>query len=168
MQMSFPKAFSLVAVALIVGCSQQSTTQATTEPKASSQSVAEESSATHSHGSGPHGGTIADWGGGTFHVEFTVDHDQKVATVYILGSDAKTPAPIKSDKLLLSINEPQFQVELLAKPLEGESEGSASRFASLHDNLGKVQEFTGTISGEVEGKPYAGDFKEEPEGHTHN
>ena len=28
----------------------------------------------HSHGAGPHDGTLADWGGGKYHVEFTVDH----------------------------------------------------------------------------------------------
>ena len=29
----------------------------------------------HAHGAGPHNGTLADWGGGKFQVEFTVDHD---------------------------------------------------------------------------------------------
>ena len=95
--------------------------------------------------------------------EFTVDHGKKEATVYILGGDAKSPAPIKAEKLLLSINDPQFQVDLAAQPLKGEAAGSSSRFVGTHDNLGKVQEFAGTISGEADGKPYAGDFKEEPE-----
>jgi hypothetical protein len=116
------------------------------------------------HGEGPHGGVVTDWGGGAYHVEFTVDHDKKEATVYILGSDEKTPAPIKADKLLLSINEPEFQAELKAQPLEGEAEGMSSRFVGTNDNLGIVREFAGTISGEVDGTPYAGDFKEEPHG----
>ena len=64
---------------------------------------------------------------------------------------------------MLSINDPQFQLELLPKPLEGEDEGLSSCFSGTHENLGKVQEFAGTISGEVDGKPYAGDFKEEPQ-----
>ena len=55
------------------------------------------------HGAGPHGGTLTDWGGGTYHVEFTVDHDKKEATVDIVGSDEKTPAPIKADKVLKMI-----------------------------------------------------------------
>ena len=46
------------------------------------------------HGAGPHDGTVADWGGGKFHVEFTVDHGKKEGTVYILGADEKTPTPI--------------------------------------------------------------------------
>jgi hypothetical protein len=117
--------------------------------------------AEHGHGAGPHGGAVADWGGGAYHVEFTVDHDNKQATVYILGSDEKTPAPVKAEKLLLSINDPAFQVDLLPKPQEGEVAGASSRFVGNHENLGTVQEFAGTISGEVDGTPYAGDFSEE-------
>lgn len=118
------------------------------------------------HGAGPHEGTLADWGGGKYHVEFTVDHDKQEATVYVLGGDEKTPAAIaaKDGKLLLTIIEPSFQVELMASPLEGEAENTASRYVGLHENLGIVREFAGSISGEVDATPYAGDFKEEPHG----
>jgi hypothetical protein len=121
----------------------------------------------HGHGAGPHEGTLADWGGGKFHVEFTVDHDKQEATIYVLGSNEKTPAPIKATdgKLLLTITEPKFQVELVAQPLDGEADGTASRYVGKNEKLGVVQEFTGTVSGEVDGTPYAGDFKEEPHGH---
>src|SRR5688572_10143756 len=117
-------------------------------------------SGAHAHGSGPHGGTVTDWGGGAYHLEFTVDHDKKQATVYVLGGDAKTPAPIKADKIHLVINDPATEIDLAAQPLEGEAEGTSSRFVGMHDNIGVVQEFAGTLSGEVEGKPYTGDFKE--------
>jgi Txe/YoeB family toxin of Txe-Axe toxin-antitoxin module len=110
----------------------------------------------------PNGGAIADWGGGKYHVEFTVDHDKKQATVYILDNDAKSPAPVKASELVLSVNDPVFEVELKPEPLEGETGGVSSRFVGQHDNLGTVREFAGTISGEVDGTPYAGDFKEEP------
>jgi len=116
----------------------------------------------HAHGSGPHGGTITDWGGGAYHVEFTVDHDKKEATVYILGGDEKTPAPIKAQTIHVTINDPMTELDLTAKPLEGEAEGTSSRFVGTHDTIGIVQEFAGTISGEIEGTPYTGDFKEEP------
>lgn len=122
------------------------------------------------HGAGPHDGTLSDWGGGKYHVEFTVDHGKKEATVYILGGDEKTPAPIKAKdgELLLTINEPSFQVTLKAAPQKDDPEGAASAFTGTDDKLGVVQEFAGTISGEVEGTPYAGDFKEEPHGeHDH-
>ena len=67
-----------------------------------------------------------------------------------------------STRVTVNINDPKFQVELAAAPLEGEAEGTASRFVGKHENLGKVQEFAGSISGEVDGTPYVGDFKEEP------
>jgi len=121
----------------------------------------------HTHGEGPHGGTLADWGGGAYHVEFTVDHDKKEATVYILGSDEKSPAPIKAQTIHLTINDPMTELDLAAQPLEGEAEGAASRFVGAHDTIGIVKEFAGTISGEVEGTPYTGDFKEEPHGAEH-
>jgi hypothetical protein len=123
--------------------------------------------AAHAHGEGPHGGTITDWGGGAYHVEFTVDHDKKEATVYILGGDEKTPAPIKAETIQLTIDDPMTELELKAQPLEGEPEGSSSRFVGTHDTIGIVKEFSGTISGQVEGTPYTGDFKEEPHGADH-
>jgi hypothetical protein len=123
----------------------------------------------HDHGAGPHDGTLADWGGGTYHVEFAVDHDKREAVVYVLGIDEKTPAPVKAadGKLLLTIREPAFQVELAARPLAGETGGKASCYGGTHDSLGIVREFAGTISGEVDGTPYAGDFAEQPHGDHH-
>ena len=48
--------------------------------------------------------------------------------------------------------------------MDGEREGTSSRFVGRHENLGIVQEYTGIISAEVDGTPYAGNFKEEPHG----
>lgn len=114
------------------------------------------------HGAGPHEGVVTDWGGGKYHVEFTVDHGKKEATVYILGGDEKTAAPVKATNVMLSINDPKFEIELMPQPQAGEADSASSRFVGTHDNLGIVKEFAGTISGEIEGTPYAGDFKEEP------
>ena len=121
----------------------------------------------HAHGAGPHGGTLTDWGGGKYHVEFTVDHDAKEAVVYVLGVDEKTPVPVRlaEGKLLLTIREPSFQVGLVARPLAGETADAASRYAGTHDSLAVVREFAGTISGEVEGTPFAGDFEEHAHEH---
>ena len=121
----------------------------------------------HSHGAGPHKGVIADMAGGKYHIEFTVDHPKKEAVVYILGGDGKTPAPIKTDKLTLTIIDPKFDVELTPLPQDGEVDGMSSRFAGTHDNLGKVQEFAGSVTTEVDGTPYSADFKEEA-GHDHD
>ena len=157
----------LLALTFAIGCdsAKPPTPKTTTTPAASTTPAKDDHGHAHAgHGAGPHEGTLADWGGGKFHVEFTVDHDKQEATVYILGSDEKSASPIKTDKILLIINDPKFEVELAAAPLEGEAKGTASRFVGKHESLGKVQEFAGTISGEIEGTPYAGDFKEEPHG----
>lgn len=114
----------------------------------------------HSHGAGPHDGTLADWGGGDYHVEFTVDHDKQEATVYVLGDDAKSPSPIQSEEIQLSIVDPAIDVALTASPQEGDPEGAASRFVGNHEDLGIVQEYEGTISGVIDGTPYSGNFKE--------
>lgn len=152
-----------LAMSAMVGCSEQPKPGPT--PAAPTTAASTEEG--HSHGEGPNGGAVADWGGGKYHAEFTVNHDTQESTVYILDDSAKNPAPIKTENLLLSITEPAFQVELLPQPLDGEAEGTSSRFVGKHEKLGIVQEFAGTISGEADGTPYAGDFKEEAHGHAH-
>lgn len=123
----------------------------------------------HEHEPGPHGGTLVDWGGGKYHVEFTVDRKKKEAVVYVLGMDEKTATPIVATdgKVLLTIKTPAFQLELKAQPLDGETDGKSSRYVGEHENLGGEQKFAGTISGEIAGTPYAGDFDEKPHGHDH-
>jgi hypothetical protein len=121
----------------------------------------------HEHGVGPHGGTILELGGGKYHGEFTVDHKKQEAAVYILRGDAKTLLPIKADKVLLSIKDPSFQVELKARPEKGDAAGQSSCFAGTHEKFGKEQEFAGTVSCEIDGKPFTGDFAEKDEGHPH-
>ena len=153
----------LLTVILALGCGDQSAPAPNSTPApAASTTPAKDAPKHAAHGTGPHEGAVADWGGSKFHVEFTVDHDKQEATVFILGDDEKTATPIKAATILLNINDPKFQVELAAAPLEGEAEGTTSRFIGKHESLGKVQEFAGTISGEIEGTPYAGDFKEDP------
>lgn len=154
------------ALVFVIGCGGESAQQRAeqTEPSAEhGHSHAEDSG--HGHGAGPHDGTLADWGGGKYHVEFTVDHNKQQATVYILGGDEKTPAPIRTDEIQLSINDPVMQVTLKAVPQDGDPEGSSSRFVGNHESLGVVQEYAGTITGVVDGTPYSGDFTEEPHGH---
>lgn len=169
----------LIAVAILasaiysVGCSQ-APAPPQAPPKAAAAKASDHGHSHdddhHSHGAGPHDGTLADWGGGKYHVEFTVDHDKKEAVIYVLGSDEKTAAPVKTadGKLLLTIREPAFQVELVARPLAGEGDGKSSCYGGTHESLGIVREFTGTISGEVDGTPFAGEFAEQPHGdHDH-
>lgn len=151
---------SVLTLAVAAGCSEKPAEKAgSAAGKAGGQSHA-------GHGTGPHDGTVADWGGGKYHVEFTVDHGKKETVVYVLGGDEKSPAAIQPSggKLLLSITKPAFQVDLQPQPQPGEPAGKSSRFVGKHDNLGIVQEFAGSISAEVDGTPYVGEFKEEPHG----
>lgn len=147
---------ALSTLAFVVGCGGAK------DPSKSEKNEDAEKSQAHTHGAGPHDGTLADWGGGKYHVEFTVDHDKQEATVYILRGDEKTPAPIAAEEIQLSIKDPAMQVTLKAAPQEGDPDGSASRYLGNHATLGVVQEYAGTISGVVDGTPYVGDFKEEP------
>ena len=168
-RISFGSMAAITALTFVAGCAEAEKPSANTAPPVTQQSAATSDAPKHAaHGAGPHGGAIADWGGGKYHVEFTVDHNTQESTVYVLGSDEKTAAPIKADKVLLSIVDPKFDVELAPAPLEGETGGVASRFVGTHESLGKVQEFDGTISGEVDGTPYTGDFTEGAEGHGHS
>ncbi len=162
----------LAAISLAAGCQEQSVTETAAPTPAATASTEHghehaEGEGEHGdgHGAGPHEGTLADWGGGKYHVEFTVDHDKQEATVYVLGSDEKSPAPIKTDKVMLSIGDPELMAELLPVPMEGESDGLSSRFVGKHEKLGIVQEYAGTMSAEIEGTPYTGDFKEEAHDH---
>ncbi len=154
---------ALFALAAATGCGPKE--PATPGPGSNDPPAAGDSGHGHSHGAGPHDGTLADWGGGKYHVEFTVDHDKQEATVYILGGDEKSPAAIAAEEIELSIVDPAMQVTLKAAPVEGDPEGSASRFIGNHEKLGVVQEYAGTISGVVEDTPYSGDFKEEAHAH---
>lgn len=119
----------------------------------------------HAHGAGPHDGTIADWGGGKYHVEFTVDHEEQKATVYLLGGDETTATPIEADSIELAIKAPEMQVTLNAAPLESDPPGTSSRFEGTHEQLSVVQEYSGTMTGVIDGVPYSGDFDESAHGH---
>jgi len=177
-QLTFLSVTVLLSVSFMIGCGdtaeQPATQQSGTESEPdhghphdgeSAHGHSHEGDGSHSHGAGPHDGTLADWGGGKYHVEFTVDHDKKEATVYVLGSDEKSAVPITAESVLLTIKEPQLQAELLPVPLDGESDGKSSRFVGTHDGLATVMEYEGTMSAEVDGTPYAGNFKEEVHDH---
>jgi hypothetical protein len=163
---------ALVAMTFIAGCQEPMAPESAASSNAASATAEHghehadgEGEHAHSHGAGPHDGTLADWGGGKYHVEFTVDHEKQEATVYVLGTDEKSPNPIKADKISLMIGDPELQADLLPVPLEGETDGLSSRFVGKHEKLGIVQEYAGSMSAEIEGTPYTGDFKEEAHDH---
>ncbi|MBY0457817.1 MAG: hypothetical protein K2V38_10800 [Gemmataceae bacterium] len=143
-----------------VGCNKPADAPKADDKKADKGDKAAKKDDDHDHGEGPHGGTVIELG--KYHAEFCMDHGKKQATVYILDGKVKNAEPIAATKLLLSIKNPQFQTDLVAAPQDGDPKGQSSRFVATHDNFAKEQEFEGTVSGEFDGKPYLGDFKEEP------
>ncbi|MGL6075434.1 MAG: hypothetical protein ACRC8S_14865 [Fimbriiglobus sp.] len=142
-----------------VSCNKPADTPKADDKKAEKVEKAAKKDDDHDHGEAPHGGTIIEFG--KYHAEFCVDHGKKQVTVYILSEDLKKNEPIAAAKLLLSIKTPTFQTDLVPAPQEGDPKGKSSRFVATHDNFAKEQEFEGTVSGEIDGKPYLGDFKEE-------
>lgn len=161
------------------GCKKQD--EPKSDPAGSGAAASEEGSHVHAdgtehaahdgHAAGPHGGTVVDWGGGEYHVEFTVDHDKQEATVYILGSDEKSPVLVDAKSIDLSISDPVMQVTLAAAPQEGDPAGETSRFVGTHEKFSVVKEYSGTIVGVIDGTPFSGDFEEEAHddgGHAHS
>ncbi|MCC9642529.1 hypothetical protein LOC71_09600 [Rhodopirellula sp. JC740] len=172
-QNSFASLLTVACLLGFVGCKQE-TASTTPTPTAATEDHGHEhtkgdeqdhSVAGHGHGAGPHDGTIADWGGGKYHVEFTVDHDKTQATAYVLGGDEKTPAPIAAKTIELNIVDPEMMVTLNASPDESDPDGKASRFIGTHEKLGVVQEYEGSMTGVIDGTPYTGEFKEETHDH---
>jgi hypothetical protein len=169
----FQKFMTLAVVACLVGsagCKPKTTvpsppTQPSSQEHEHAAGETDHEVEGHSHGVGPHDGAVADWGGGKYHVEFTVDHDKQEATVYVLGSDEKTPTPIAAEQIQLSIADPLMQVALKSAPQQGDPDGTASRFIGNHESLGVVQEYAGTITGVIDDTPYSGDFAEEAHDH---
>jgi hypothetical protein len=93
-------ALTIASLTWFVGC-EPSAPATKTASSASSDHGHDHKEGDHAHsghGAGPHDGTMADWGGGKYHVEFTVDHDKKEATVYLVGSDEKSASPIKATR----------------------------------------------------------------------
>lgn len=148
----------LIVVVAMAGCGKVANTPKPTPIKDSARKDA------HTHGKGPNSGVVFDLG--KYHAEFTVDHDKKECTVFLLGNDEKTPMAVVAKDLSLNTKEtktkggkavPPMTIKLLPK---GESDGKASKFVGADPGLGNDANFEGTIFGEIEGKPSQGQFKE--------
>lgn len=88
----------------------------------------------HHHEHGPNGGHILELG--EYHGEIAVT-DGRVLTLFVLGEDAKTPAPVAdaTAKALLKVGSETKEIPLASSPLEGETDGKSSRFAAAADAL---------------------------------
>lgn len=119
----------------------------------------------HTHGKGPNGGVVFDFGKN--HGEFTVDHDKKECTLLILGSDEKTIKPVAAKDLTVNIKAtktkegkdvPAMEIKMAA---QGAVDGKASKYVGKDPSLAMKADFEGSVVGEIDGKPTQGTFKEE-------
>lgn len=152
----------LVLTLVVTGCSQQSGAPA---PKNKGATKDGDKESEHVHGKGPNGGVVFDLG--KHHAEFTVDHAKKECTIFVLGADEKTLTPVAAKELTLTTKAtksedgksvPSMTIKLLPKDDSG---GKASKFVGTDPGLGNVADFSGTVLGEINGRPSQGEFKEE-------
>lgn len=154
----------LVAALMATGCEKPSDVKPPAVDNAAAAPAGTEEDHEHSHGHGPNGGVVLDLG--SHHAEFTVDHGKQEATVLILGDDEKTPTAVAAEELTLVINETKTKdgtvVEAMTVTLKPEDavDGKASKFVGTDPGIGNVADFDGTVSGEIDGKPAQGEFKE--------
>jgi len=155
----------LLVLTLAVGCSGKKEDKG----KSSARTTTEEDD--DDHGPGPHKGLIVDIeklmdssGKKNLHMEFVVNHDKKEVRVYILDSKAKADYPIKAEKATLAIDKPKFSIDL--NPEKPDANGKASCFVGKDDRFGVEQEFAGTFTVIVDGKPYSQPFAEKAD-HDH-
>jgi hypothetical protein len=141
-----------VVLAVAVGCGS---------PTAPTPAAKGKTPPAHDHPTvGPAGGAIVEWGEEDYHLEFIADRAAGEAVVYVLDKTAKAVTAIGSKTLTVSLEgTPPVTVTLEPKPQDGDPAGKSSRFVGKHDALKKDGTLTGSVSGEVDGKKYTGDFK---------
>ncbi len=152
----------LVAALMATGCSKPNEPRPVANNPAASTGGGED--AAHAHGTGPNGGVVFDLG--SQHAEFTVDHPKQRCTILILGDDETTPTAIAASELTLTIHETKTKdgtvVEAMTITMSPEDavDGKASKFVGTDPGIGNVADFDGAVSGEIDGKPAQGEFKE--------
>lgn len=87
----------------------------------------------HAHGDAPHGGEILDLGGGAAHLEMIHDHDGGNVTVYVLGSDLKTPVAVEAPIISLVTKDGPVQFTLTA--VNAGADGKADTWKGSHAGL---------------------------------
>jgi hypothetical protein len=110
---------------------------------------------------GPHGGPLADWGGGAFRLEVVPDREAGTVTVYALDRWAKRPKPVDAGSLTLTLaTDPETVVRL--DPAPADAAGRSSRFTARHEAFRGTGPLAGTVAGTAGGKAYSGPFGQKP------
>jgi hypothetical protein len=166
--------FWTAALVGLPGCGQRASESA----GAGGEHAAAHDDHAHDHGhEGPHGGHIVELGTEEHHAELTHDDEAHRIGIYLLGSDAKTAAPIDAESVTINVSvdgQPsQYVLSAVAQP--GEPAGKASYFELVSEPLCAVVcgESEGAksharLSLTISGKPYVGLIKTEAHEHDHN
>jgi len=151
----------MVAAMTTTGCDKKADPSKADEKKGSK-------GAEHApHGKGPNGGVVFDLG--KYHAELDIKHDKKEMYILILGNDEKTPVAVAVAAKELTVTTKDTKgkkgevvkaMTIKLRPVD-EKDGKATRFIGTDDGLGIEAEHSGAITGEIDGKPSSGEFKEE-------
>lgn len=122
----------------------------------------------HEHGAaGPHGGAIVELGDEEYHGEVVVDAKSHTLTVWLFGKDAKTPAPIAAEHVMV-VDEKDAQHQLKAvDPKDGKASQFALADAEKVGAIAKAGYLHGELKLEVDGKPYRGNIDAHFDGSAH-
>lgn len=142
-------------------------------PQASAQSAAKAAASDeHGHGAGPNGGVVFDLGSN--HVEFTVDHEKSECYLLFLGEDGKSAGPVEAEEFVMNIEETKTadgkkvpQMTFVMLPADTK-DGKAAKFVGTDPGISNVADFTGVVSGSINGKPAEGKFAETGGDHGHD
>lgn len=168
--MSMPRSIVVIAAAALLACgcpAQEEYREFGEGDDVTNVTPVEE----HAHEHGPHGGHIIELGEEEYHAEVTVDAARKL-TVYVLGPDGSTPAPIAAESIAFELGDLDAPTVLTlnAVPLEGDPEGQSSRFEAAPDALPEsihdIEELHGAVVIDVGGLSYVGALSHD-HGHSH-
>jgi hypothetical protein len=131
----------------------------------------------HAHDDeGPHGGHIIELGTEDHHAELTHDDATHKVGIYLLGSDAKTAAPIEAASVTINVSADGVpsQYDLPAVPQAGEAGGQSSYFEIESEPLceivsgeSDVKNTQARVSFKIGEKPYVGLIETAPHDHDH-
>jgi hypothetical protein len=131
----------------------------------------------HAHSDeGPHEGHIIELGTEDHHAELTHDEATNKVGIYLLGSDAKTAAPIEATSVKINVlaDGETLQFELPAVPQPGEEGGKSSYFELVDEKLNKIvageseaKNTQARLSFNIGDKPFVGMIETDPHDHEH-
>lgn len=162
---SLLKRSAITAMLLVggIGCSSGDTT---TAPATKTSHVR----ADHPE-KGPHQGALIELGDEEYHAELVHDEKQDTVTIYILDSAATDAVPIEMDTITIHVRGKggSQKFPLKADRIDGEPEGTSSRFSSSDEKLHQAIDAKGAearLQLTINGQSYSGDLPHD-HGHSH-